>query len=91
MYKHVNIFKMYTMCVCIRAVKLAEKINSNFVLKYYQYSNYIRIYKASFLLGEKSFLLLSWGHKRAHRAKYYHTNVRFFKAIKKKTIFEKSA
>ncbi len=27
----------------IRAVKLAEKLNSNFVLKYYQYSNYIRI------------------------------------------------
>ncbi len=28
---------------CARAVKMAEKLNSNFVLKYDQYSNYIRI------------------------------------------------
>ncbi len=47
-------------------------------------------FKRHNLFCEKnSFWLLSWGHKKVHRAKYYHTNARFFKAIKNKTIFEK--
>ncbi len=29
--------------ILVRAVKMAEKLNSNFVPKYYQNSNYIRI------------------------------------------------
>ncbi len=41
--------------VCSRAVKLAEKLNSNFVLKYYQNVHYIRIYKAYFQLGGGGF------------------------------------
>ncbi len=48
-----------------RAVKLVEKLNSNFILKYYQNSNLHSV-------REKSFWLLSWGHRRA---KYYQMHV----------------
>ncbi len=58
-----------------RAVKLTEKLHSHFLLKYYQNFNYIRIYKAEIQLGKKSFWLLSWGHKRAHRPKYYQMHI----------------
>ncbi len=36
--RHVDVCEMFS-----RAVKMAEKLNSNFVPKYYQNSNYIRI------------------------------------------------
>ncbi len=62
---------MLTKYIYIRAVKMAEKLNSNFVPKYYQNSNLKGIISVR---GKKSFWLLPWGHKRAkyelNRAKY---------------------
>ncbi len=76
-----------------RAVKLAEKLNSNFCTKIIKILIIFEFKKGIISVrGEKNFWLLFWGHKRAHRVKYCHTNARFFKAIKKtRIIFEKSA
>ncbi len=52
--------------MCIRAVKLAEKLNSNFLLKYYTNSNL----KGINSVREKK-LLASLRPQEAHRAKYY--------------------
>ncbi len=55
----------------IRAVKLAEKLNSIFFTKILSKSElYSNLKGINSVREKKSIWLLSWGDKRAHRAKY---------------------
>ncbi len=63
--EHINLY--------IWAVKMAEKLNENFVLKYYQYLKYIRFLKGLISVGGG--LLDAASEQKL-------TNAHFFKAIK---------